>query len=251
MLQPRFLPGFALSVDYYNIDIGAAISSVDAQTEVNQCAAGNTVFCSQITRDEAGVITSVAVSPVNFAKQIARGVDFESSYRRPLWTGNLNLRLMATHYIKNYFNNGISSPTDTVGTNGFNVALKNSLPTWRYLATVAWERDPVSVSLAARGFSAGVENTSWIQCTSACPAATADHQTINDNHLPGAIYFDTNLTVKLPHQIETFLAVDNVLNRDPAQVAYGPGIGVAPLSANPVLYDVLGRNFRLGVRFKM
>jgi len=251
VLQPRFLPGFAASVDYYDIHINDAISTVDAQTEIDQCAAGNTVFCSRVTRDAGGTITSVSTSPINFATQIAKGIDFETSYRRPVLTGNLSLRLLATHYLKNYFNNGISAPTDTVGTNGFNTFLKNSLPRWRYLATVGWDKNPVSLTLTARGFSAGVQNTSYIQCTSACPTSTADNQTINDNHLPGAIYFDTNITLELPHQIETFVAIDNILNRDPAQVAYGPGLAVAPLSTNPVLYDVIGRSFRLGVRLKM
>jgi outer membrane receptor protein involved in Fe transport len=251
VLQPRLLPGFAASVDYYDIHINDAISSVDAQTEIDQCAAGNTVFCSRVTRDALGTISSVTTSPINFATQIAKGIDFETSYRRPVLTGNLNLRLLATHYLKNYFNNGISPAKDTVGTNGFNTFLKNSLPRWRYLATLGWDKNPVALTLTARGFSAGVQNTSYIQCGSACPTSTATNQTINDNHLPGAIYFDANITVKLPHQIETFLAIDNILNKDPAQVAYGPGLAVAPLSTNPVLYDVIGRSFRLGVRFRM
>jgi iron complex outermembrane recepter protein len=258
VLHPRFLPGFAASVDYYDIKIDDAISSVDPQTEIDQCNAGNTVFCSQVTRDPSGPlinglgpIISVANSPINFATQIARGLDIEASYRRPLRVGNLGLRLLATHYLENSFNNGISAPTDTVGTNGFNTFLKNSLPDWRYLATVSWDQDVVALSLTARGFSDGVQNTSYIQCTSSCAASTADHQTINDNHLPGAVYFDANLTVKFGPQAETFLTVDNILNKDPVQVAYGPGLAIAPISTNPVLYDVIGRVFRLGVRFRM
>lgn len=250
VLQPSFVPGFAASVDYYNIDIKDAISSVNAQTIVNQCTAGVTEFCSLVTRS-GGTLTSISVSPLNFANQIARGVDFEASYRRELAGGTLSLRALATHYLKNYFNNGISTPTDTVGTNGFNVASKDSLPKWRYTASISWDRDPVAFSLTARGFSAGVQNTSWIECASACPTSTASHQTINDNSLPGATYFDGSVTLKLTKEIETFLAVDNILDKDPAEVAYGPGIGVAPLSVNPVLYDTLGRVFRVGARFRM
>ncbi len=251
VVQPHFLPGFAASVDYYDIRIKGAIASVDPQTELNQCAAGNTVFCSQITRNAAGIITSISQSPINFAKQKARGLDFEASYRHPLLQGNLGLRILATRYLENYFDNGISAPTDTVGTNGLNLGNKSSLPKWRYLATLEYDRNPVALSVTARGFSAGVQNTTYIQCTSGCPASTADHPTIDTNRLPGAIYFDTNITVQLGHGIETFVSVDNLLNKDPYQAAYGPGLAAAPLSVNPVLYDVLGRNFRFGVRFKM
>ena len=77
--------------------------------------------------------------------------------------------------------------------------------------------------------------------------------TINNNHLPGALYFDTNVTYQLPYQTETsvFLSVDNIADTPPVQVPYGPNLGTAPLSANPALYDVLGRTFHFGVRFKM
>lgn len=251
ILRPRFLPGFTASADYYDIDIKDAISTVNAATVVNQCFQGNTAFCSQIERDTAGIISSVVVQPVNLAKQIARGLDFEAGYRQPFLDGDLAIRLMATRYLKNYTNDGITPPTDTVGINGTNGTLKNSLPRWRYQASLGWNRDPVSFTFTARGFSSGVYNTSYIQCTSGCPASTTANMTINDNHLPGAIYFDTNVTVSLSDQVDGFLSVDNMLNKDPAQMAYGPGIGTAPLSVNPVLYDVLGRSFRLGFRFKM
>lgn len=251
VVQPRLLPGFAASVDYYDIRIKEAISTVNAASVVNQCFLGNTQFCSQITRNSSNVITSVAVLPVNVAEQISRGLDFDASYRHEVLDGNLSVRLMATRFLKNYTNDGITPATDTVGTNGTNGTLRNSLPKWRYLASIGWDRDPVSLSLTARGFSAGVYNTSYIECVSACPTSTAANMTINNNHLPSALYFDTNVTVKLPNDIEAFFVVDNILNKDPAQMAFGTSIGAAPLSVNPLLYDVLGRTFRFGFRFKM
>ena len=251
VLQPRFVPGFAMSADYYDIRIRDAISTVTAALVVNQCFLGNTSFCSQITRNASNVITSVAVLPVNVARQNARGLDFEASYRRPAFGGNLSLRGLATRFIRNYSNDGITPPTDTVGTNGTNGTIKNSLPKWRYSATIAWDSRPLALSLTARGVSAGVYNTSYIECTSSCPTSTAANMTINNNRLPGALYLDANVTVRLPHDIEAFLAVDNLLNKDPAQMAFGPGIGIAPLSVNPLIYDVFGRTFRAGIRFRM
>lgn len=261
VLQPSFLPGFAASIDYYNIDVKDAIVTYTAAVEVSQCFLGNTGFCSQITRGgpvgNGGVatITSVQVVPVNVAKQTARGLDFEASYRAPVFGGQFSIRGLATRFLKNYSNDGITPATDTVGTNGTNGTLKNSLPKWRYSATVAWENDHVGFSLTGRGVSAGVYNTSYIECSTTCPTQTAAqaaaNPTINNNRLPGALYFDANVTLKLPRHIETFLAVDNIANKDPAQMAFGPGVGIAPLSINPVVYDVLGRVFRAGVRFRL
>src|SRR3546814_15567334 len=50
VLQPQFLRGFALSVDYYDIKIKGAIGSVDAQTIVDRCAEGVQAFCSAVVR---------------------------------------------------------------------------------------------------------------------------------------------------------------------------------------------------------
>ena len=259
VLTPRFLPGFAASFDYYSIKIRDAISTLNAASVLSLCQQGNTVYCAQITRLPAGnptvngltAIGSIAVFPVNVARQISRGMDFEASYRRPFADGTISLRGLATRFLKNYTNDGVTLPTETVGTNGTNGTLRNSLPKWRYLASIGYDRDPVAISFTARGFSAGVLNTSYIECTTGCPVSTPAHMTVNNNQVPGATYFDGNFTLKLAHGIETFLAVDNIANKDPAQVAFGTAIGAAPLSVNPLLYDVLGRTFRAGVRFKM
>jgi outer membrane receptor protein involved in Fe transport len=258
VVQPRFLPGFAASVDYYDIRVADAIVTPAPADIVNQCFAGNAAFCSQITRNGAGVITAVTAFPINLAKQIARGLDFEASYRRPFLSGNLGVRVLATRFLKNYQNNGINVPTDNVGQNAALAASATasgagalSLPKWRYFATVSWDRDPVMLSLTARGFSAGVFNTSYVQCTSGCPVSTVSNMTIENNHVPGALYFDTNVTVKLPHDVEAFVVVENIANKDPVQVAIGPNLGSAPLPINSSLYDTLGRTFRVGVRFKM
>lgn len=251
VLKPRFLPGFGASVDFYRLHIKDAVSTPNAQTVVNQCAQGNTLFCSQIARNAAGVITQTTVQPVNLAKQIAKGLDFEMSYRSNLFGGDLLLRGLATRYLKNYSADGITAPVDTVGTNGLNGTARTSLPKWRYLASIGWDKDPLSLTLTARGFSAGVYNTSYIECTTACPTSTPANMTINDNNLPGAIYFDTNVTFKLFENVDVYLAVDNIANRSPYQMAFGPAIGTAPLSVNPLLWDVLGRSFRVGARFRM
>jgi outer membrane receptor protein involved in Fe transport len=258
VLKPRFLPGFAASVDYYKIKIDGAITTVAPLTLINQCFAGNTALCSSITRNSAGAITLVTSVPINLSKQVAEGLDFEASYRRDLFGGSLNMRFLATRYLKNYQNNGINLPTNNVGKNSADVSLAaatgsgaTSLPKWRYMASVGWDRDPVAFTFVARGFSDGVYNPAFVECNSGCPASTVDNMTIDNNQIPGAIYFDANVTLKLKDNVEAFLVVDNILNKDPVQIGIGPTIGGAPLSVNQSLYDTMGRVFRVGARFKM
>lgn len=251
VVQPSFLPGFAASVDYYHIKIRDSISTINSVTLVNQCFQGNTQFCSQITRNAAGVITQVDVLPVNVAKQVADGLDFEASYRAPLLGGTLNLRALATRFLKYTSADGITAKTDLVGTNSTLGSLRTSLPKWRYTASIGYDYDPISLTLTARGFSAGEINTNYVECTASCPTSTVANTTISDNHMPGAIYFDANVTYKVSEGIQAFFAVDNIANKNPYQMPYGPSIGANPISVNPVLYDVIGRAFRAGIRFKM
>jgi outer membrane receptor protein involved in Fe transport len=258
VLRPSFLPDFAASVDYYDIDIDGAITTVAVQDVINQCFAGNAALCPSIVRDGAGVLSEIRVQPVNLATQVARGLDFELSYRHSLdaiaaLRGDLTFRILATHFLKNTFANGVNAPIEYAGTNSQNgntAGLIPSTPDWRYNATAGWDNGTTTVTFTARGLSDGVYSNAYIECTSGCPTSTATNQTINNNHVPGAIYFDMNASYKLSSGYALYAAVDNIANKAPAQAAVGPFIGAAPLSINPALYDVLGRTFRVGARFE-
>jgi len=254
VLQPSFLPGLSASVDYFNIEIGNSIGSVAAQTIVDRCYAGNQTYCNAITRginaNGADVITEIRLQPFNFVTQISRGLDIETSYRLPLGGGNLTFRALATHYLKNFEDNGIDPATDSVGENG-----GDGPPEWRYRTSLSYSRDPMTVTITGRGVSSGVYDNTFIECDADCPTSTVDHRTINNNRIDGAFYLDVNLSYAFGRdagaEAEVFLNVRNLMNEDPALVAQGPG-GIAFLTqpANPTLYDTLGRVFRTGVRVR-
>ncbi len=252
VLQPQFLRGFALSVDYYDIKIKGAIGSVAAQTIVDRCAEGVQEFCNAVVRgpNDFGNNLQVFESPFNFAVQRAKGIDFESSYRVPVGVGDLTLRAMATRYIKNYFDNGIDAPVDRVGQNS-----NGGTPKWLYRVQGTYKNDDVTFTLTGRGISSGVYDNSFVECTSGCPVSTVTNRTINDNHIDGAFYLDTSLTFDVEtggKDMQFYLAITNLLDKDPPVVAPGPaGSAYATPATNQSLYDLLGRTFRVGVRFEM
>ena len=116
VLQPRFLPGFALSVDYYDITVNGIISSVAAQTILNNCydfTTTSNIFCSAFTRfagpgtgpngEVPGAIlgNSLIVAPLNFAKRVTRGIDVNLQYRTRISTDvTFGTNLIYTHTIK-------------------------------------------------------------------------------------------------------------------------------------------------------
>jgi len=253
--QPSWAPGLSASFDYYNIEIKDAIGTIGAQAIVDRCFSGNQTFCAAITRDPvAGVIRQIRTSPFNLITQIARGFDIEASYRLPmqLWGGDVNIRALATHYLKNYSANGINIPTDTAGSNA-----SSGPPSWLGRLQLSYSNDPLTVMLIGRGVSSGVYDNSFIECSSGCPASTTDHRTINDNRIDGAVYFDASLAYRLNavsafSEMEFFVAVTNLADKDPVVVAPGPsGVAYATSANNPSLYDSLGRVFRAGIRLKL
>lgn len=264
VFQPSFIPGFNASVDYWNIDLKDAITTVTAQQTVDLCYQGNPAFCQAINGGAPLISTGSAfdnqifIQPFNLAQQLVRGIDFEAGYQLPLaivsesWEGEVSLRGLATRYLKNYQNNTLTPPTDSVGGNA-----DGGPPRWRWSASATYTNDPLTVTFLARGVSSGKYNTSFIECTSGCPTSTATNRTINDNSIAGATYFDISFNYEWlvgsdnATSIETFLNVRNLFNTDPVIIGYIGNFAADVTVSNPLNYDQNGRVFRAGVRFKM
>src|SRR5262249_51800660 len=91
------LSGLEFSIDYYQINISKAISTLTAQQELNFCANGSAQQCAFITRNPNGTLSRVALPFFNAAARQTKGVDFEANYSTPLsdmfgYDGSLTLR---------------------------------------------------------------------------------------------------------------------------------------------------------------
>jgi outer membrane receptor protein involved in Fe transport len=148
VFRPRFLPGFSASVDYYNIRLKDAITTLAVADIVNRCAAGETAICSYVTRDSGGNITSILRIPVNLATVRVRGIDFDASYRMaankiiPGLDGSFSLHVLATRSLNYaYTNSGIT--TEYVNENGgpnATYAIPVGAPTPRWAMTAIADR---------------------------------------------------------------------------------------------------------------
>lgn len=91
VIQPRFIPGLLISVDYYNIEIEDAISAVTAQDIVDSCYDStdfpNNQFCGQFTRigDSSSQtflgFNFLSQTQLNFGKIETAGIDGTIAYR--------------------------------------------------------------------------------------------------------------------------------------------------------------------------
>ncbi|TCU58145.1 TonB-dependent receptor-like protein [Novosphingobium sp. PhB57] len=250
VFEPTFLPGFSLSFDYYSIRIKDAIGSITAQQTVDLCyEQGISSYCPNI-HFVNGQLSTIDLTPINFARQKTSGFDIEASYAVPVGPGTLRLHGQTTHYIKNVVDDGISFPIDYAGvlTSGTYAS-----PNWVYRLSAFYDIDPVSFNLVARGFTDGVYGNDWIECDGDCPVSTAQYRTINDNSIKGATYFDASVDFKFPAMGGvghlTFI-VNNLLNKDPVLVGNGPDGNNVPAYAqtNRSRYDVIGRTFRMSAK---
>jgi hypothetical protein len=254
VFQPAWLPGFDASLDYYRIGLKGGIGTITAQQEMDLCYAGNTVLCSFIARDGNGVLTDVNVEKINLSSIVTEGFDLEASYVAELsdfvddWGGTISFRSLGTHVSKFITNSGVPGQAlvEAAGANSGAVAEY----TWNNYQNYSIDR--YGITLAERWFSDGVNNRSFIQCTTSCPVSTLNNPTINNNKMDGALYVDVGLTYDITKgdgiQAIAFFKVDNLANVDPVP---NPQYGSLPISngTNPSLYDTLGRNYRIGIRF--
>lgn len=241
VVRPTFLPGFAFSVDYYDIKINGAIATNSAQFVVNRCAAGEASFCSQITRNAANQITGITLQPFNTRSEVARGIDIEASYRTDVGAGSLELRGLA-NYTDRLAIISTSNTIERAGEVGNNVGAAEGVPSWRALATATYNLDPVTVQLKGRFIGASKMDRQW---------GPAD---VNLNNVPSVFYLDAYAGFKVGEQRsgaggEFFIAADNLLNKAPPVVAPQDNSNLVSSGTNVFLYDILGTTLRAGFRF--
>ncbi|WP_290896237.1 TonB-dependent receptor [Hoeflea sp.] len=248
VLQPRFIPGLSFAVDYYEVEVEDAIAQFFAQDIINRCFEGFTDFCAGYGPDPTGVRElTFRASPFNFASIKSRGIDFDLAFQLSLVDlldlpgASLTLRGLASHYLENVVDNGISTPVDTVGSNA-----GAGPPDWIYRFSATFDTPGFTLTGVGRGISDGTYTNTYYECTSACPPSTTLARTIDDNSVPGTFYVDLNAAVKVPAftdgEAEVFLHVTNLFDADPLLL---PESGLA---ANSTYSDLIGRAYRVGVR---
>lgn len=105
--SPDFVPGFSASVDYWRLYLKNTITSIGAQTVLDQCYGGTTAFCPLITRNAAGSndpgqIIQIGEPTGNLGRTDAAGVDISMRYKLPQFPiGNFVLGLDGT-YLSRY-----------------------------------------------------------------------------------------------------------------------------------------------------
>jgi len=248
VFTPTFVPGFSASVDWYKITINDAIDQPTAQQVVDAAFRGDPQYTPLVKLDAGNNIIEVDRFFINFAQQFVEGVDFEGSYRHgvQLLGGgpeDVTFRMYFTDLMKNATLTQFGSYDEWAG----QVGTARSLPKQKYTANLTYSNGPYSVFFQGRYISHGILDHTLRQSDVAIPGV----QTINDNEVGGLFYLDMNLSwqVPVPGDFNVYAEVQNALDRAPPTTAAAYGRAGA-LATNPQLYDVIGRRYTLGFRYK-
>jgi len=264
VLTPQFIEGFSVSADFWNISLKDAIDQVANQQVIDGCVLlKDPGLCANLTRNAAGVITTVTNVPYNIASRVMRGIDLDTTYNFPMerissdWRGDFTFRGNITFYLKNAIESPFIARVNNVGVNfvGNNVDATSAanVPDWRMEASATYRLNPVSVTLTGRAISAGVVNSTYVECQSGCPASTATAPTISYNQMPGRFYMDANVSYAFDvgdaASADAFFSVKNIFNNPPPPQPAGSFH--QSMTSNSFYYEMEGTVFRAGVRFRM
>src|SRR5579875_1349974 len=100
--SPHYIPGLSVSADVWRIYLDHVITPVGAQTVLNLCFAGQTIYCPLITRSSnpgtQGQPQLFLLPTANLGRFDVKGVDMSANYRLPQFAfGQFNIGLNATY----------------------------------------------------------------------------------------------------------------------------------------------------------
>ena len=245
IFQPSFIPGFALTVDYYDIKISKVIQSVDAQTILDACYDAPTLdnsFCSLINPRQAnGSFARPALlqSPVNYAGRRAKGIDFDASYNR-----RFGVDTKATfRVIGNWVRDRTDFPYLDEPSRPDRVKGELGDPVWNVNA---------SVDLTHKNFTLGYQVryigrqsiTDWEAQHDTNGVAALNPTYADVVYYPKVIYHAIRGSVDVDKRFTLYGGVDNLTDKKPPYGLLGNGDGDA-------IYDNIGRAMYIGASVKL
>lgn len=255
VLQPRWVSGLALTIDYFSIEIEDAIAQVSSQTIINNCYDSpgglSAQFCDLFDRETNaskplfGNIVMLRNQFVNTSKLETSGWDINLSYGASLdawaekvsflnWAqGDLAVQMKATH-LEKYNTFQFQDKPDVI--NMSRGELGN--PVWRLTSAVSWTRGPLTLGWEAR-FEDKVATFETTRTLS-----TAGTESSDIPYIGAKVYHDFTARMRLDggvlyaNDTELYIGVNNVFDE---RLPYSIGFDSSQ-------YELFGRQVFGGVR---
>jgi outer membrane receptor protein involved in Fe transport len=227
------------SLDWYNIEVKQAITTIPLQSIINSCYnlnGGNpgydptNFYCGLAGRNLSdGTITNVLLSNQNVGGFRTKGLDLETDLRYPLPIGSL-LFNGTLSYVYNWeiqllpgtpWQNVNGEIVPTVST------LQPSTPKLRGLLRPSYEMGAFRFGARIQYISSMVDPTYLANPATALPG------------VPAYLYYGLDANFRY-HSLDLRAGIDNLANKGPPVVRGTAGV------TNPTMYDTIGRRFYVG-----
>jgi iron complex outermembrane recepter protein len=262
VFTPTFFRGFSLSVDYWNILLTKAITTIPFNSVIDGCANSGT-NCNLINRAPAtafGIFDgtssgagAVDLAAVNAGAFKTGGIDVESQYHFRLADfgapdlGSLTFLFNGTY---------INKLSTVIGTDRYNCVgyygptCGTPNPAWRHSFRVSWNT-PWNLQLSANWRYFGQAKLDFDSNQAGLQQGGEKDTFPNDAKIPAFNYFDLTATYRLKDKYTFRVGVNNVFDKTPPIVDSENYALSAPPFGNgnsfPQVYDPLGRVIFMGV----
>jgi len=232
-----------VSLDYFNTNIGNAITYLSPQQVVDGCSQGSTGLCGNIVRDSGGLPTTVYVGEFNVQSVKLNGADFDLAYVLPTsvffpsFPGKLVLKSAASYLFHNLQASIDAAPVENAGNNN---------P--RLLANASLIYSEHNLTVSVTGQYVGSECFICALPPGEQPQFAGSPRGSAVGYLHAG--FEYTLVDSQSVHLQLFGNVKNLLNRAPPVIPYVTS-GYWTQQTDFAQYDTIGRQFLLGVRAKL
>ncbi len=263
VLQPRFIPGLAVTVDYFDIKVKNLVTTFPFTGLIANCGVtGDPVFCNLINRDVTGSLFNLATGSadtlnLNLGSLRTKGIDINASYSKRIGgMGTLNASLVGTYLKSLAFDTGLNP--GVFGLDGkyecagrYGATCSNTVagvpsPKWRHKFRLGFTLpNGLGISGQWRYFSSVKNDT-----LSSDPDLNF---LLGSNSPPGSAklaaksFFDLTLTARLADRYNFRVGANNILDSSPPISGGGALGGFSNGNTYPQVYDALGRFLFAGV----
>lgn len=222
VFQPTFLEGFTATLDYWDITIEDAISSVAAGDILDGCLDSssypNVDFCGFYQRRGDGGLTTLESGEINFASLEASGIDFSANYTFDVGENTFTAGVGGSYQEKldRFFNP--LNPADV------DVALEEiQIPELSGTISLGWERGPLTLGLQSQYMSrqawAGVEIEEVL-------GLNGNPAIYGDGGLYDEIFIlDANGSYEFSENLTLFGGINNLADEEPFEAEFAWPVG--------------------------
>lgn len=282
--QPDFVPGFNMSIDYYNIDVVDVIGSALPGDVMAACfgnitaASASSAACALIDRSpttggldgDPSQSGGLFLATTNLGHLSTDGVDLLMNYERDLGFADLKLAFVGNWTNSSVFNANAAAAgslnRECVGYYSINCSFTGSIQPefqfsqrttlsfdsvdlsllWRWIDGVSYEPQQYADELAAAGFGTpgGCSGT----VATDPDGCVIDPQFLN---IGAEHYFDLTARWNMSDNLTLTFTVQNLLDNQPKVV--GNTIGATTFNSGntfPSTYDALGRRYAASIKLR-